>query len=274
MRIRISDLMENCCPVQVELSSGDAGLAARIDRRVAERIGSEPPRRLRKFPRAFLLAAALVLMMGTVAFAVSDYYMNTESRDASDPALTGRWLMRSESGEVLEEQKTVFPDAGMVFSFSGPEASAYRPQFRCFYLPSEASEGLTDAEGWTDYLSDAYGETEEEIPYVITASNVEPGLTRLVLNGRVSLVKEERWGEWQVMELSSDYSAIPYWGYDRANYVLLFDQTRGWLLEIAGTLELETLEHVARELEIRESDVPFAGSGYEELLGCIDLGRG
>lgn len=266
--------MEGCCPAGVALSGGDEALCARINDRVFERIAVARPRRRSKLPGAFLLAAVLILLLGTAAFAISEFYMDAQGRDSADAPLTGRWLMRGEDGEILTDIKTVFPEAGMVFSFSGPEESRNRPEFRCFWLPAAATDGITDGDGWTTYLADEYGDEPWQLPYCIEAGAVEPGVTRLVLNGRVQLVKEEQWGDWQVTELSSDYSAINYWAYDRANYILLFHAEQGWLVQVKGTEELETLEHIARQLEIRESGSPFEPTGYEEMLGSLDLGRG
>lgn len=272
MKIRISDLADRCCPESVVLGGGDAALCERLDRSVLERIGAEKSRRRTKLPKALLLAAVLVLLLGTAAFAASDYFMDRRQVQPAEPPVTGRWLLLSDSGEVLEEQKLVFPEAGMVLSFSGPEEERTLPEFRCFWLPSEADRGLTDAEGWTRYLADEGG--GEEIPYILRADAVEPGKTRLVLSGTVETVKETQWGDWQLIELSSDYSGIPYWGYDRANYILLFNARRGWLVQISGMLELETLEHIAREMEIRDSGEAAVGSAYREQLGSMDLGRG
>ena len=274
MKIRISDLMDECCPVQVELAGGDAELAGRIRAQVQRKLGQQRPLTARRVRRVLLLAAALTLLLGTVAYAVYGFAMNAQQRQTSDPPLTGRRLMISESGEVLTDVKDLIPDAGMVLSFTGPAESANVPELRCFYLPSEPSYGWTDADGWTRYLTDEHGERAEELPYIISVGNVEPGVIRYYIRGETSLVKEENWGDWQVLELRSDYSKIPYQGYKEANFILLFDQSRGYLARVIGTLDLETLEHIARELEIRESTEPYEPSGYTEILAGLDPARG
>ena len=101
MKIRISDLMDECCPVQVELAGGDAELAGRIRAQVQRKLGQQRPRTARRVRRVLLLAAALTLLLGTVAYAVYGFAMNAQQRQTSDPPLTGRRLMISESGEVL-----------------------------------------------------------------------------------------------------------------------------------------------------------------------------
>ena len=263
--------MSDCCPVQVSMGSADEALNARLRARTRERLGFAPRERRRRLPKALLLAAALVLLMGTAAFAVSDYYMELRSVEKAEEPLLGRWYMLSEDGQVLTDTKAVFPEAGMVLSFSGPQGEESRvPEFRCFYLPSAATDGITDEQGWTGYLSDS----RDGIRYKIQCANVEPGVTRLVLSGQVTTQASLRWGSWQVTELSADYSAIPYWGYERANYILLFDSENGWLVTVAGQLPLEELEHIARELEIRAGGETYAPSGYQELMSPIDLALG
>ena len=274
MQIRISDMMDECCPAQVELGDGDAMLAARVQSRVFEKIGAARPRRRSKAARILPLAAVLALLLGTVAFAASEFFMNVERRDAAEPPVEGRWLMVGEDGQVLTDVKEIAPNAGMVLGFSGPEERWNMPEFRCFYLPSAAEQGLTDEEGWTRYLADEHGDTETEIPYIIEARNVEPGVSRFVIDGAAELVKEERWGDWQVMEVHSDYRNVYPRGYDEANYILLFDAARGYLVQVKGTLDMETLEHIARELEIRQSAEPFAPSGYTEMLSSLNVARG
>ena len=46
------------------------------------------------------------------------------------------------------------------------------------------------------------------------------------------------------------------------------------LIVISGELDMETLEHIAYEMEIRESNTPRAESIGGSQIGTIDLGRG
>jgi hypothetical protein len=52
---------------------------------------------------------------------------------------------------------------------------------------------------------------------IITAF-LEEG-TKLVLNGYVDIVKEDRLGRWQLLEVTSDCSKLIFPTYDRANYM-------------------------------------------------------
>ncbi len=277
MQIRISDLMDESCPTDVVHGGEDKALARRINASVMEKIGApvQKPRRTgKKTLRTLLLVAAIAALMSTAAYAVNGWYMNL--RRAEGPE-SGSWIELAADGTVLNEQKLVYPDAGMVLSFEGPEEVPNQPEFRCWYLPSGANFGSTDAEGWATYLSDN-GEGPS-IPYIVGAGVVRPGNFKTVINGKVTVVKEERWGDWQLTELTSDYTDCTWeWTYDRANFVLLFNSEKGWLIQITGTSDLETLEHIARELEIRDSGVrPYftdESVTYAEGIGMLDPGRG
>ena len=154
MKTRISDLVTDCCPAEVDLGKPDEALALRITGKVRERLGTEaaPPRRRSKLTRAFLLAAALVLAFGTAAFALAGFGMNLRKPTAEDPLVSGFRYEEVVDGKVWNSEILTYPDAGMVFTFSCPEESTHAAEFRCFWLPREATEGLTDEEGWTKRL--------------------------------------------------------------------------------------------------------------------------
>ena len=275
MQVNISDLLGESCPEKVTIGREDKAMVRRINAAVMERIGAaEPKRAARKPLRTLLLAAAIAALMGTAAYAGSEYFIKFRETDTAE---SGYWRVLDEDGALLDEQKLSFPDAGMVLSFDGPEQIPNQPEFRCWYLPSEANFGFTDEEGWTDYLSDN-GEGAS-IPYIVGGAVVRPGNFKTVINGKVTLVKTETWGDWQVTELTSDYTECTGpWVYDRANFVLLFNSEKGWLFQITGTDDLETLEHIARELEIRDSGKrPYFADSADRLvegIGMIDPGRG
>ena len=230
-----------------------------------------PPRRHSKLPRAFLLAAALVLAFGTAAFALAGYGMSLRKPTAEDALVSGFRYEEVVDGKVWNSEILAYPDAGMVFTFACPEESSRTAEFRCFWLPREATEGLTDADGWTKRLFCGVGDS---IPYSITTYDALRDGFQLVLSGDVSVVKEERWGGWKVLEVTSDYTKLPVSAYDRANYILLFDESRGFLVVISGEETPETLEHIAREMEIRESATAKGEHPDAAMIGLLDLARG
>ncbi len=273
MKTRITDLVQDCCPEAVLIGRYDEELASRIETRVQMRL--EPTevntRRRGKLPRAFLLAAALILAIGTVAFAIAEYAISVRKPSSEDELVTGFRYEEVVDGKVKNSKILVYPNAGMVFTFSCPEDIAFAPEFRCFWLPQEATEGITDEEGWTTRL---FCDEGDEIPYSISTIEYVRDGTQLVLSGEVDIVKEDRLGGWQLLEVTSDCSKLIFPTYDRANYILLFHETTGCLIVISGELDMETLEHIAYEMEIRESNTPRAESIGGSQIGTIDLGRG
>ena len=275
MQIRISDLMEDSCPTDVTLGAEDKDMARRINASVMAKIGAEQPkphRAAKRTARTLLLVAVIAALMGTVAYAASGWFMGLKK--AEEP-VTGHYRAVDSDGNLKTDYKLTYPDAGLVLTFEGPAERTNQPEFRCFYLPSEANFGFTDEEGWATYLTDD-GEGPS-IPYIVSASNVRAGNHRRIINGEVTTVKEEIWGDWQVTELTSDYThCTQHWAYEKANYVLLFNSEKGWLIMVSGTDDLDTLEHIARELEIRDSGEPaFSGEDNAiESIGILDVGRG
>ena len=99
--------------------------------------------------------------------------------------------------------------------------------------------------------------------------------THVKLSGKAEIVEETDWGAWHVQKITSDYSESEMFAWmDRANYILLFDAERGYLLTVKGTSDMETLEHIARELEVRESDTPNPPSDVAETISILEPGRG
>lgn len=273
MKTRITDLAADCCPDKIDLGKPDEALALRITNRVQGRLGiaAAPPRRRSKLPRAFLLAAALVLAFGTAAFALAGYGMSLRKPTAEDALVSGFRYEEVVDGKVWNSEILAYPDAGMVFTFACPEESSHTAEFRCFWLPREATEGLTDADGWTKRL---FCDGVSSIPYCISTYDTIRDGSQRVLNGEVTVVKEERWDGWKVLEVTSDYTKLPVSAYDRANYILLFDESRGFLVVISGEETLETLEHIAREMEIRESGTAKGEHPDAAMIGLLDLARG
>ena len=70
MQIRISDLMDGCCPEGVALGATDAALTQRIKADVLNKIKNDAPRpRRRNVTRILLLAAVIASLMTATAFA-------------------------------------------------------------------------------------------------------------------------------------------------------------------------------------------------------------
>lgn len=82
---------------------------------------------------------------------------------------------------------------------------------------------------------------------------------------------------WHVMKITSDYSECEGFHFenDRVNYIILFDAARGYFVNSHGTSDMETLEHIAREIEVRESATPYTpNSAMTETIGILESSRG
>lgn len=273
MKTRITDLVQDCYTEDINIGEYDEELAARIMDSVQNRLGvmNTPSRRVRKLPRAFLLAAVLVLAFSTVAFAIAEYTLSLRKPSEDEELVSGFRYEEVVDGKVWNSEILAYPDAGMVFTFYCPEEIMHTPEFRCFWLPQEATEGITDEQGWTKRLFCDSGDT---IPYCIsTIDYIRDGL-QLVMSGDVIVVKEEQLGDWEILEVTSDCSKLIYPTYDRANYIMLFQKETGYLILISGELDMETLEHIAYEMEIRESSNPWIEYSGGVPIGTIDLARG
>ena len=69
------------------------------------------------------------------------------------------------------------------------------------------------------------------------------------------VVKEEDWGELHITEIEQQtYFKDENGASITHRFVLVFDSAAGWYISIGGTADFETLEHIARELEVRSLD--------------------
>ena len=135
MQIRISDLMEDCCPEGVALGTADAALTQRIKAEVMNKI-KDGNRRLRRknVTRILLLAAVIATLMTATAFAAGIFGMNRETVPAGEVP-SGYWRFYDDEGKLVEEQKLVYPDAGLVFTFTGPDRPRYQLEIKPGWLP-------------------------------------------------------------------------------------------------------------------------------------------
>ena len=272
MELFISDVSSLCFTDDIDINTTeDRDMTERIRASVMAQINDTKPRKNLKPIRVFLIAAAVAALLTTAAFAISRFVMN---KTETDETVTGRWTKLDEEGNIILDQEMDFPDAGMVFTFTGPEERHNEPEFRALWLPEGDIEGNTDADGWTWYLCDN-GDGKGSLPFLIQASNVNTGNSKFVLNGKVSIISEEEKDGWEITKIVCDYTDTSFkWDGNEANYVLMFNPEMGYLVRVGGTSDMETIEKIAENLEIRESDRPPFDSGMAETIGMLDIGRG
>lgn len=280
MQIRITDLMDGCCPEKAEPGRQDAELARRIEREVFMKLNVDNRQiRRRKVFRIALIAAVIAALMTVTAFAAGLFTMERHQVEDSEE-VSGYWRFYDEEGNLTEAQKLTYPDAGIVFTFYGPEDGDYnRPEFRFGWLPEEGEhyeEQKSRSEGWMY----SYGQMChcDIISCQAGVMSVPVNGYQGVLNGEATVLKEETWDCWAVTEVQVDYtdSKMVRWQ-EPVNYIYMFDEERGYLSYVKGCDDMDTLEKIAKNMEIRESDTPNTsyGNPLDEIqIGMFDLGRG
>lgn len=280
MQIRITDLMDGCCPEKAEPGRQDAELARRIEREVFMKLNVDNRQiRRRKVLRIALIAAVIAALMTVTAFAAGLFTMERHQVEESEE-VSGYWRFYDEEGNLTEAQKLTYPDAGIVFTFYGPEDGEYnRPEFRFGWLPEEGEhyeEQKSRSEGWMY----SYGQMChcDIISCQAGVMSVPVNGYQGVLNGEATVLKEETWDCWAVTEVQVDYtdSKMVRWQ-EPVNYIYMFDEERGYLAYVKGCDDMDTLEKIAKNMEIRESDTPNTsyGNPLDEIqIGMFDLGRG
>ena len=279
MQIRITDLTEGCCPERAEPGKRDAELVRRIEREVFIKLNMDR-RRLcrRKIIRTVLIAAVIAALMTVTAFAAGLFTMERHKVEEGEE-VSGYWRFYDQEGNLTEQQEWTYPEASIVFTFYGPEEEYNMPEFRFGWLPEEGEhyeEQKSMSEGWMY----SYGLMCQcdIIPCQAGVMSVPVKGYRGVLNGEATVLKEEVWDCWDVTEIQVDYSNCTTVRWPKpVNYIYMFDQERGYLAYVRGCDGMETLEKIAKNMEIRESDTPNTsyGNPLDEIqIGIFDLGRG
>lgn len=279
MQIRITDLTEGCCPERAEPGKRDAELVRRIEREVFMKLNLDGRQlRRRNIIRTVLIAAVIAALMTVTAFAAGLFTMELHKVEEGEE-VSGYWRFYDQEGELTEQQEWTYPEASIVFTFYGPEEEYNRPEFRFGWLPEEGEhyeEQKSMSEGWMY----SYGLMCQcdIIPCQAGVMSVPVNGYRGVLNGEATVLKEEVWDCWDVTEIQVDYSNCTTVRWPKpVNYIYMFDQERGYLAYVRGCDGMETLEKIARNMEIRESEAPDPGYGSpldEIQIGVFDLSRG
>ena len=279
MQIRITELMEGCCPERAEPGKRDAELVRRIEREVFIKLNMDRRRlRRRNIIRTVLIAAVIAALMTVTAFAAGLFSMERHKVEEGEE-VSGYWRFYDQEGELTEQQEWTYPEASIVFTFYGPEEEYNMPEFRFGWLPEEGEhyeEQKSMSEGWMY----SYGLMCQcdIIPCQAGVMSVPVKGYRGVLNGEATVLKEEVWDCWDVTEIQVDYSNCTTVRWPKpVNYIYMFDQERGYLAYVRGCDGMETLEKIAKNMEIRESDTPNTsyGNPLDEIqIGIFDLGRG
>ncbi len=261
----LTELAGQCFDGSIELGEYDES-TERLRRRVLAQIRGDRRRRhfaLRQALRVAAIAAALVSLLTATAYGLGLFELH-KNRIPEDVTVHGQWIERDSEGHIVDVQDMDYSDTNLTFTYdcqAAPHAVVFRPG----WLPMEGSGFGED--GWYSYYWN-YGENDAvQIPYNIEIFYAHPDF-QLVLMYQSDILEETTWGEYEVTKLVNHN---PLWGDD--NYVLLFHPEHGYMIRVGGCLDMETMERIAQNLEVRvlEEEAVY---DPDYNIGCLNIGRG
>lgn len=250
--------------------------------------GKEKKHTVRTTGRLLAVAAVIgvFLALAVVAYAVGLFSFMHRPREESEK-YSIKW--ENQSGEI------VFDDFQYVFKFSGPE-ECRGVRFKEGWLPFAPNENVNawakDEDGWrTRLVSECAPEVDSTSvnyqPYRVelfyTPQFVDDGALILNYQNPEEII-EEQWGEYQVMKIHAMHhqDAVDDDRYDfhiparDMNYyfVIMFHPEQGYIAIVSGTSDMETVEHVARELQFKQTDEIIRKEDFINNCTFIDVGQG
>lgn len=262
VELKWTDLAEDCFPEELMLGEYDEALNARIKEKVMKQIeGKHAKKKTGRVIRIVALVAVLAVLFTVSAYATGLF---SQKFTKANGTVSGEWIWHNEDG-TLEVQKMNYPEAGYVLTAENMGSIPNRIELKANWLPSNTQ----NVGKWGAYLHDDGG-FEGPVPYGVAVYYAIPGFTA-VLNGDVEILSEETWGEYKVTKLTAAWN-LEY-GLGVQNFILMKDEEHGYIISVGGGDDFETLEHIARELEVRDTGEPV---NYDPNfnIGIMNIGRG
>ena len=266
VKMTIADLAGECFDESIELGEYSES-TARIQKRVLMQIRGDSRRRrytVRRTVSFVLIAAVLVSLLTATAYALGVFQMH-KNQTSEGEEIHGQWIERDEQGNISYVQDMRYPDANLSFTYDC-ETTPRRVRFKPGWLPMESNDNWTE-DGWYHRLGNIGDDGSGSIPYLIECFYAAPDY-QLVMMYPSEILEETTWGEYEVTKILNHN---PYWGDD--NYVLLFSPGYGYMIRVGGSMDMETMEHIARELEVQITDEEIV---YDPdfNIGIVNVGRG
>ena len=288
-RDKLFDAMSDIRPDYLE-SAADLLGYYREDKTTETKISTK--KQIRDTRRIILIAAAIACFLTITAFAARLFSV---SERVPDPDETFR-IKWSENEEGFLE----WHDAKLALTFPEKEESK-EIEFRPGYLPFELPETLgfsipesnIDKDTWfTRFSAETLGcwapedmRVYQDIgqPLLIerySMSMFNDGGAILMLYHTPGDITEEQWGDLDVLKFhaSQHIGARPEFGQEEYsidyNYVLLSNADEGWIITVAGMLDMDTIVKVAENLEIRQTGKILTQEDFENKYVFMDGGVG
>ena len=231
------------------------------------------------------LAACLVIALAITAYAMGVFSLS--HRDPEPGETYSLYWPDNPSGRL------VWDKFNYVFEFDGPDECA-EIRFKEGWLPFAPNESVnswsTGEDGWRSTLvSEGAPEvdhtTENFQPYrvdVYYASQFRNDGAMILMYQVPEKIISEQWGEHQVLKFhaTQHFDAIDDGDYHVPErdldyyYVMLFNPDEGYIIVVSGTSDMETIEHVARDLQIKKTGNMLSAKDFEQNCVFIDVGQG
>ena len=233
------------------------------------------------------LAACLVLALAITAYAVGLFSLS--HRDPEPGETYSLYWPDNPSGRL------VWDKFNYVFEFDGPDECA-EIEFKEGWLPFEPNESVnswsTGEDGWrtklvsegaagVDFTSDNFQPYRVDVYY---ASQFRDDGAMILMYHTPEKILNEEWGEYQVLKFHAtqhfdaiDDEEMDYHVPERTldyYYVILFSPDDGYVIVVSGTSDMETIEHVARDLQVRKTGNTLRAEDFEQNCAFIDVGQG
>ena len=265
MKMVLADLASECFDNSIQLGEYNE-MTVNIQRRVLATIKDDHRRKhfaVRQALNIALIAAVLVSLLTATSYAVGLFRLN-KNHIPKGVTVHGEWIERDSEGNIIDVQYADYPDTNLVFSFDC-ETNPHYIEFKPGWLPMDGFGFGED--GWYYYYGNDGVSMECQIPYKIEVFYAHPGF-RLVMMYQSEIVEEATWGKYEITKLINHN---PCWGDD--NYVLMFNPEYGYMIRIGGSLDMEILEEIAENLEVRITD-EVVDYDQDSGIGIINVGRG
>ena len=239
----------------------------------------EEPMKTRKhiklIRRALLIAAILAVLSFGTAYALGLFTMDVRAPEVGEE-LVGHSISINPWTREEEQEERDLTQSPLILQFDG-EGEIRKVRFRPGWLPDARESDFLErygdpgVEDWFYYYTSFYNRRlgGPGILYQIECHYAWPGCTVYMDGESARVVREDDWGGLHITEIeqvsnykAEDGSPVIF------RYVLVFDPSAGWFVSVGGTADLETLEHIAREMEFELLDEPAEpNSGDYYYLG-------
>lgn len=226
---------------------------------------------------AVAMAACLILGVGTIACA--KILFNVNHREAKPNEIFSIEYFDQVTGEM---ETNVWEDAKYVMTFDGPD-ECNAVEFKEHWLPAAPNESRnafqTNSEGWRTGLTSEFSEGDDDdesmLEYFIEvyyAPQFKNDGAMLILYCTPEEITEDHRSNFDIIKIRGTRDG--YKGIEDSNFYIMLNESAGYVIVLSGSSEIETLEHIANELEIRETSNVINSKYYSNHVVFLDPGRG